>query len=220
MRKALAVFVLASVVASIGCNIVQATEGDRELADQNQKAAALIQKKTADLSITVPAMDIELNSKQQLENWGPPKEPKPYDPATSKAAREKAKEEHKDSIFWPVVGGIASAALSWFLKSTGFGGIPFIGQAIAALSPKLANGAAKNEGVAIGLQVAIDESRDELDKAAALLRAKLADKLTPEIADLIPDGGQLVDAVRRVLGDRGLLNANTALYAKNNTGIV
>lgn len=209
---------LAFVVAGAGCaSQDRATEGDRQLSDQNAKAAKVIQTKTADPAIIVPAKDIQANSEQQLQNWGPPKEPKEYTPSNSKGAREKSGEEHKESPFWPIVGGIAGAALSWFLKSTGFGGIPFIGQAIAALSPKLANGANKNEGVAIGLQVALDLGRDKLDKLATDLRARLADK--PELAAMIPDGHLLVDLVRNTLGDRGLLDANTRLYDRNNTGV-
>lgn len=193
------------------------TEGDRQLSDQNQKAAKVIQAATTDPAVVVPAKDIQANSEQQLENWGPPKERKEYTPANSKGAREKSGDDHKESPFWPIVTGLGSAALAWFLKSTGFGGIPFIGQAIAALSPKLANGANKNEGVAIGLQVALDLGRDKLDKLAADLRTKLADK--PELAAMIPDGHFLVDLVRNTLGDRGLLDANTRLYDRNNTGV-
>lgn len=217
MRWILAAFLLVMFTGAGCASKDRVTEGDRELSDQNAKAAKVIQGKTTDPAVVIPAKDIQANSEQQLENWGPPKEPKPYSPAVSKETRDKAKEEHKESPFWPIVGGIAGAALSWFLKSTGFGGIPFIGQAIAALSPKLANGANKNEAVAVGLQVALDLGRDKLDKLAAELRVKLADK--PELAALIPTGHMLVDLVRNTLGDRGLLDANTRLYDRNNTGV-
>lgn len=217
MRWILAVWVLV-VFTGAGCaSKDRVTEGDRELSHQNKEAAKVIQAKTDNPEVVAPAKDIEANSQQQLENWGAPKEPKPYSATASKESRDKSKEEHKESPFWPVAMGILGTVLGWATRATPLGNIPFLGKLIESVSPRLANGASKNEAVALGLQVALDVGRDELDKLAARLRQELSDK--PALAALVPDGHMLVDVVRRVMADRGLLDANTKLYAKNDTGV-
>ena len=90
------------VFAFGACSKDRVTEGDRQLSHQNIGAARVIQTKTNDPSIVVPATDIEKNSGQQLENWGPPKNPEPYSEKASAESREQSKEEHKSSPFWPI----------------------------------------------------------------------------------------------------------------------
>lgn len=239
MRTLLAVWILCFGLG-VGCaSENRATEGDRQLSHQNKDAARQIGAAVGEAMIALtgamfspegrekiePALvftkgaasDIEANASQQLVNWGPPKEPKPYTPKASDEARKKSEEDHKESPFWPLAASVIGTALGWAARATPLGNIPFLGKLIGALSPRLANGATKNEAITVALQVALDEGRDLLDKRAAELREKLADK--PELAALIPDGHVLVDAIRRVLGDRNLLAANTALYMKNDTGV-
>lgn len=217
MRWILAAWVVLAF-SGVACSSKdRVTEGDRQLSHQNVGAAKVIQEKTSDPEVITPAKDIEANSAQQLENWGPAKEPKPYSPAESQKTREKSKEEHKESPFWPVAMGVLGTVLGWASRATPLGNIPFLGQLISNLSPRLANGASKNEAVALGLQTALDVGRDELDKLSLRIKEQLADK--PAIAAMIPDGHLLVDIVRRVLADKGLLDANTRLYNKNDTGV-
>lgn len=198
------------------------TEGDRQLSHQNVGAAKEIKKRTDNPAITAPATDIEINSGAQLEAWGPPEEPAPYSPAASKKSREQQKQEHEESPFWPIATGVLGTVLGMLARGTGLGGIPFIGGLISKLSPMLANGVKKNEAVTMGLQVALDEGRDYLDtnsdEIREAIRSGLPDNLK-SLADKIPDGKKLVEIVRRVLNDKGLLEANTKIYDKNETGV-
>lgn len=238
MRRFMAVVVFVMLVpfltgcfASTSKNTV--TDGDRALAHQNEEAAKRIQA-----DATVPdkakaaAKDIELNSAKQKENWGPPKDParlQPYSPETSDEERKKSEAEHKKQA--TTFGGMAFAIgagltlLGAALRSGSLGAIPFVGPIISKISPRLGNGAAKNEAVLVSLQVAVDQGRDWLDKIQGyaidkIQKSGLPDGLKQELSAAIPSGDGLKEIIRKVMADKGLLDANSRIYDKNDTGVV
>lgn len=115
------------------------TEGDRQLSHQNVGAAQEIKSKTADPAIIQPADDIQKNSTQQLENWGPPEQPKVYGAGASQQSRDQAKKEH-ETPWWQMalgslgsilVGVLGSGMLTRILPTV-FGG-PVGGAAVAVI---------------------------------------------------------------------------------------
>lgn len=228
--------VLLMVVLMVGlCGCASAndtvTDGDRGLTDQNKKAATFILDTTKEPATKSAAQDIKANSERQEKNWGPPKDKsviQDYTPKASQENRERSEKEHKEKegasgTIQAILAAVAVAA-GWFLRSTSLGSVPVVGQLLSMLSPRLANGAAKNEAVLLALQTAMDKGRDILDKGSEALRAKIQSSSIPEnvkaeILERVPSGEVLVEIIRKALGDKGLMQANTALYEKNDTGV-
>ena len=133
MRWLFAVVIVA-LLMGFGCSSKdRVTEGDRELSAQNVGAAKVIQEKTDDPAIKAPARDVELNSEQQLKNWGPPKAVKPYSAAASEESRKKSEKEH--------------ASPWWMIALTGIGGFlagaaPIIMRGLGLVAPTFAAGPA------------------------------------------------------------------------------
>lgn len=216
-----------------GCTGVEVTDGDRGLAFQNSDAASLIQgMPESPIAVKQIAADIKLNSDQLTKNFGPPKDKtvlKPYSAAASNDLRKRSEQEHKDAAGkWAMLiaaGGTALTLLGWFARSSGLlGSIPIIGDLLAKVSPRLANGAMINEQIALGLQTAMDKGRDYYDKQAAVLKAKLEASPLPAdaksaIAAQLPTGEKLVELVKSEMGKLGVLPANTKLYESNDTGV-
>lgn len=100
------------------------TDGDRQLSHQNKGAAQKIKASSTDPEVTVPAEDIEQNSEQQLKNWGPPQDPKPYAPDASKLARKKSEEEHATPAFWAGLASVGGWLLGFLTRG---GGIRLLG---------------------------------------------------------------------------------------------
>lgn len=215
-----------------GCNSKNTvTEGDRKLSHQNEGAADVIIK-SVDEAEAVPgvppaaldalapvkpaAKDVKANSKQQLKNWGPPKDPKPYSAAASASSRKQSEKEHESSPIWPYVIAAATTALGVLLRSTGLGAIPFIGPILSRISPRLAHGAGKADALNVGLQEVLTEARTELDKHEPELRAAMIAKGIPQaVVDKLPTGKVIIDKVTKVLARRGLLEVNDRLLEKS-----
>jgi hypothetical protein len=134
-------------LALVGC--VGSTEGDKRLVHQNIGAAkAILLEPALGLAVMGPARDILANSLQLQENLGPPKDPKPYTPDTSKADREKSKEEHA-TPWWQIALVGAGSLLLGVLRDR----IPLL-SLLSTLMPKAIGGkigtalVASTEGVA------------------------------------------------------------------------
>jgi hypothetical protein len=223
--KCIVVVVVLALVG--GCaGAVEVTDGDRGLEDQNRQAANLIlgAEGVTD-AVKAVALDIRKNSDQLLKNFQPPKDKsvlKIYNPTNSEALRVQSEKEHKEQekskTWWMVGGSVVLAAAGWFLRSTSLGAIPIVGQLLAKISPRLANGAFTNERIVEGLQTAMDKGRDYYDKQADAIRDKIGTS-QPDIAALIPTGEKLVELVKSEMAKRGVLPQNTTLYDANDTGV-
>ena len=207
-----------------------ATDGDRMLSDQNQKAAKVIgtavvtaeavpgvpnEALTALSPIGPAAADIDANAGQQLAAWGPPENPQPYSAKVSASSREQQKEEHESSPLWPIAIGVGTTLLGVLLRSTGLGAIPFLGPILARVSPRLAHGAGKADAPNVGLQEVLKEVRAELDKRLPELKAAaIAKGLPAALIDKIPSGQVIIDQATKILTRRGLLEVNDQILER------
>lgn len=206
------VLVMMSVVTGCWATTSQNTvmDGDRALSWQNAEAAKRLQadKDVPDKAKSI-ALDVQKNSETQLKNWGPPKDPatfQPYSPEQSEKDRQRSDKEHKEKQGMlgtvTLVGGAVLALITGMLMRGGnIGAIPVIGPLINAMSPRLANGAAVNEKIAVGAMTVLDKVRDILDRKQPL------------------DGDAVKEMIRGVMGDAGVLPQNTALYNSIDTGV-
>ena len=203
----------------VGCSSAdRVTEEDRQLSWQTFQASALAEQK---LIQVVPAMsdpmigamiqtalqaakDSRANTETQVKNWGEPKVKVDYSPEASAAARGSSTKSHESSPWIPILVGGATLLLGWFTRSTGLGAIPLVGKLLQRFMPTVANGAAANEKVTFGLQLALDKVRVKLDA----LKAE-----HPTLP--IPSGDDVERIVMKTLNDLGALKANTLLYDHN-----
>ena len=206
------------------------TEGGRKLSNQNRGAgkAIIAQVDRAEAVPGVPeearkhiapirpmATDVVDNSQTQLDNWGEPKNPEAYSAAASASSRKQATEEHKSSPYWPVAIGVGSTILGLVLRSTGLGGIPFLGPILERVAPRLAHGAGKADALNVGLQEVLTGVRAELDKRLPELReAALAKGVPASIVDKIPSGQVIIDQATKVLTRRGLIKENDQILER------
>ena len=228
MRLILLAVLLVGLTSCTNENVV--TEGGRKLSNQTRGAgkAIIAQVDKAERVPGVPiearnhiapirpmAQDVIDNSSTQLTNWGEPKNPEAYSAKASASSREQATKEHESSPYWPIAIGVGSTILGLVVRSTGLGGIPFLGPILERISPRLAHGAGKADALNVGLQEVLTEVRSELDKRLPELRkAALAKGVPSSIVDKIPSGQVIIDQATKVLTRRGLIKENEQILER------
>lgn len=230
---------LALVVAltqGVGCvsAIDRVSNGDRQLAYQNKSAAEKILDQATALQATlqslgVPApaaaiaavdyihqaaLDIRVNSSQQIKNWGGEEAiqgKSEYSPEASAAARKAADDEHARMTKWALIWSGVSVAVGWGLKTIGASKIPLLGPVLAFLN----KGQVQEHQLVQTLQAGADEARRKYDELAAAVRSRLSGTALEKLGDMIPTGDVLKERLEAELARKGLLELNTKLYEKN-----
>lgn len=148
---------------ALGGGCATPTEGDRQLVDQNEKAGAYIETTASEPGVKQAGRDVRENSTTLKKNLtGEPKQPQPYSPQASAAAREQSTQEHS-SPWW-------KTALTILLSAIGGGGLAGIGARLlggpaATALQAVVQGVINVRQKAAGGMLTADVVLDELKKA-------------------------------------------------------
>jgi hypothetical protein len=118
------VILIVSAAAAIAAGCATPTEGDRQLNHQNKMAGAMIEEVAAEPEVRQAGKDVKENSAVLEKNlMGAPKEPKPYSPPASAAAREQSTKEHENTwgkvignaVLGFLLGGVATKVITRYV---------------------------------------------------------------------------------------------------------
>lgn len=144
---------LAALCVFTGCGTL-VTDGDRELIDQDIKAAALIANSADKPEVIQAAADITKNSEVLQAGLGKPKVQQPYNPAVSELARYKATQQHQEP-WWKMIltsvaglflGGGAARLLTAFVPGLMAGRVGVALNAVVEGVARFRQTAAQNPG--------------------------------------------------------------------------